>query len=141
MAQILREDQHIPATLIRDGADGPSIIDVIVVGLGDGEMPLLRRADNGGAIHLDSWWSLKRRMSDSEKRRYLDLDSSRAEFDRYSEALQIGQRKRAGSPDWPFRRHLQAILNQQHTDAREIAALRFRVPCRVRLKADLLKSG
>lgn len=122
MPHMLREDRYIQATLIHEDADGPSIIDVVVVGLGDGEMPLLRRADNGMAIRMESWWSLKRRMSDSEKRRYKDLDAARAEFDRFSEGLQIGQRKTAGSPDWPFRRHLRAVLNRQDAETQATRA-------------------
>lgn len=114
MAQMLDEGGYIPATIIIDeGPDGLSIVDVVVVGLGDADMPLLRRTDNGATIRLASWWSLKRRMSDSEKRRFTDLHSACAEFDRFAEALQIGQSKPAGSNDWPFRRHLQAALNRQ----------------------------
>src|SRR5581483_10635760 len=114
MPQLLREDQQIPATLIHETADGLSIIDVVVVGLSDADVPLLRRVDDGKQIRLASWWSLKRRMSESEKRRYRDLDSARAEFDRFSEVLQIGQPKNAGSADWPFKRHLRATLNRQN---------------------------
>jgi murein DD-endopeptidase MepM/ murein hydrolase activator NlpD len=124
MPQMLRENQYIQATLIQDGADGPSIIDVVVVGLSDADMPLLRRADDDTAIRMEAWWSLKRRMSESEKRRYRDLASARAEFDRFSEGLQIGQRKTVGSPDWPFRRHLRAVLNQQAAETQAKRELR-----------------